>query len=194
MAFLNIIVPSAASKPQTWSGCMCVITMASTALGSTPAAARFRAKRPKVGANTFDAPVSTRISFSPVLMSHSFDRGRDTHLGQERGLKQFFRTRLVSTEQCDLKREIAVAEHRDLERADLMTVDAGSLHACKWRSHTNPPLLFESENPARCLSLVLATLDRPRFRGNSGHRSRCNVRFWHKADIPTRSTNVRFWG
>ena len=26
---------------------------------------------PKVGANTFDAPVSTRISFSPVLMSHS---------------------------------------------------------------------------------------------------------------------------
>jgi hypothetical protein len=21
-----------------------------------------------------------------------------------------------------------------------------------------------------------------------------NVRFWHKADIPTRSTNVRFWG
>jgi len=68
-------------------------------------------------------------------MSHSFDRGRDTHLGQERGLKQFFRTRLVSTEQCGLEREIAVAEHRDLERADLMTVDAGSLHACKRRSH-----------------------------------------------------------
>jgi hypothetical protein len=21
-----------------------------------------------------------------------------------------------------------------------------------------------------------------------------NVRFWHKADIPTRSINVRFWG
>jgi hypothetical protein len=21
-----------------------------------------------------------------------------------------------------------------------------------------------------------------------------NVRFWHKADISTRSTNVRFWG
>ena len=21
-----------------------------------------------------------------------------------------------------------------------------------------------------------------------------NVRFWHKADIPTRSTDVRFWG
>jgi hypothetical protein len=21
-----------------------------------------------------------------------------------------------------------------------------------------------------------------------------DVRFWHKADIPTRSTNVRFWG
>jgi len=21
-----------------------------------------------------------------------------------------------------------------------------------------------------------------------------NVRYWHKADIPTRSTNVRFWG
>jgi len=24
--------------------------------------------------------------------------------------------------------------------------------------------------------------------------SRANVRFWHKADIPTRSINVRFWG
>jgi len=24
--------------------------------------------------------------------------------------------------------------------------------------------------------------------------SSANVRFWHKADIPARSTNVRFWG
>src|SRR5262249_5480216 len=79
---------------------------------------------------------------------------------------------------------------------DLTTVDTGSLHACKWRSHTNPPLLlFESESPARCLGLVVATLDRPRFRGNSAHQcSGCNVRFWHKADITTRATNVRFWG
>src|SRR5262249_29046191 len=47
-----------------------------------------------------------------------------------------------------------------------MTVDTGSLHACKWRSHTNPPLLlFESESPARCLGLVVATLDRPPFGG-----------------------------
>src|SRR5262249_20093605 len=80
--------------------------------------------------------------------------------------------RLVSTEQCGLKREIAVAEHRDFERADPMTVDVGRLHACKWRSHTILRCLFESENPARCPSLVLATLDRPRFRGNSGHDTR----------------------
>ena len=72
------------------------------------------------------------------------DRGRDAHRRQECGLKQFFCARLVSTEQCGLKREIAVAEHRDLERANLMTVDARSLHACKWRSHTTLRLLFEA--------------------------------------------------
>src|SRR5262249_45467253 len=106
------------------------------------------------------------------------DRSRDAHFGQECGLKQFFCARLVSTEQCGLEREITVAEHRDFKGADLMTVDAGSLHACKWRSHA-PSVTVESENPARCLVLVLATLNRPRFPGNTVHQcSRCNVRFW----------------
>jgi hypothetical protein len=27
-----------------------------------------------------------------------------------------------------------------------------------------------------------------------GDAAKRNVRFWHKADIATRSTNVRFWG
>src|SRR5262249_57870105 len=96
-----------------------------------------------------------------------------------------FCARLVSNKQCGLEREIAVAEHRDLERADLMTVDAGSLHAGKWRSHRTLRC-FESEDAARCLGLVLATLNRPRFPGNTAHQcSRCNVRFWGQSGLWT---------
>jgi len=29
---------------------------------------------------------------------------------------------------------------------------------------------------------------------NEGVRRTAYVRFWHKADVPTRSANVRFWG
>src|SRR5215208_844809 len=70
-AFGNATFLSTVSRPAAWSGCMCVRITASMALASTPPAARFFAMRPKVGAYTFEVPVSTRTSLSPVLTSHS---------------------------------------------------------------------------------------------------------------------------
>jgi hypothetical protein len=51
---------------------MWLMITASIAPGSTPAAARFFAIRPSVGAKTFEVPVSISTSLSPVLTSHSF--------------------------------------------------------------------------------------------------------------------------
>src|SRR5215471_7049411 len=44
---------------------------------------------------------------------------------------------------------------------------------------------------AEVLGLSLPDISCPRRRVD---RITANVCFWHKADIPTRSTNVRFWG
>ena len=40
-------------------------------------------------------------------------------------------------------------------------------------------------------AMVAAGKAVPRFVADT---ARAHVRFWHKADIPTRSINVRFWG
>jgi len=49
--------------------------------------------------------------------------------------------------------------------------------------------------PDELLSLIREAADLPAAYGSAdAARERHNVCFWHKADIPTRSINVRFWG
>ena len=56
--------------PLMGSGWKCEITMASTVFGSMPAEARLVASVPAVGATCPPVPVSSRMSFEPVLISN----------------------------------------------------------------------------------------------------------------------------
>src|SRR5882672_9837909 len=95
----------------------------STAAGSTPAAARFLAIRPSPGPNRFEVPVSTRMSLSPALTSHSLTAvdvaAFERLCGALRG----------AGDTLGLDRKRAVIEHRHPDASDLDAVDAGCLRA-----------------------------------------------------------------
>ena len=72
-AFGNAGVPSAVSRPFTWSVWKCEITTMSTALGSKPAAAMLSANSPLAPLlltfATAPLPVSSTTSLPPVLIT-----------------------------------------------------------------------------------------------------------------------------